>query len=187
VLVLGAFLPPILGISLRRRAERESVRVWPIDLPGFEWALLISLIVLIGLYGAFVLEDRVVGALAVIDSVIAVVLIITGGMSGAFSRRSTINIDLNDAGIATVQALEGGVSVPSVVESVPVKRTVTVTVPSGLRAPILLLASQGDALPAGLSHFHVIAASSSASGELESLAGVEFELGQGPLVLNMHS
>jgi hypothetical protein len=183
VVFLGGALPLLLGMSLRRRAER---RVSESRLLGSSLlaTLLFGFMMVCAIYAVVIYQSILERSVAVAALVVIVASTISAVRRRSFADRSTLLVDLADDGSLSVTALTGGqpVRVHAPTSLGHDENELVIEVPDGLPSPVLLLALDGEVLPARLGAYRITTADGSEIvGRLEDLAGDLVSPGEGAL------
>lgn len=155
IMFLGGVLPVLLGLAMRVHAERRGApglrRVWPL------WVLFGIYATASGVYAIFIYQDVVPRVIAAVALVLSVTCMIAARRFGAFRPRSTVAVDLDDAGRVDATVLVAGqprsaVAPPALVDSLT---SLVVEVDGPVVSPVLVAARQGDGVPPVLETWQV--------------------------------
>ena len=186
ITLLGGGLPILLNLSLRARAERSVDVGRIIQARWLNLGIFVMFCIICALYAAVIYEtilNRVVAA-AVLG--LFLWLYIRSSRSGAFRPRSAISLELRRDGGLRVDAVDNAASrqveAPSTVD--PTDRQLRITIPDGLRSPVVITAIDGETVPARLGAFTASTADgATVTGRLEDTLGTEVTLGSGDLTV----
>lgn len=173
IVLLAGVLPLLLEMSLRRRAERSVKTPRLIGLP-VQLTLLVFFTAVTVIYAVVIYDAWYKKAVAALAFAISSGSMIASRRARAFDRRSTVLVETDDGGRFTAVALDGGDPTDLRVEyeNVDGRRCLVIDVPAGISSPLLLLALDGEAVPAALGEWTVqVGATKVASGHLEDSAG----------------
>jgi amino acid permease len=174
IILLGGVIPLLLGISLRARAER------PISILRLGDSLPIQVVLVIGftavtiVYATVIYDTWYQKLAAVIAFGATATMVIASIRAGGFARRSTLLVELDTEGKTLVSGLDHGAQRDKDTTAVVdvSSRSMSVDMPTGLRPPMLLLALDGEAVPARLGKWTLtVGGSAVSSGQLEDSAG----------------
>jgi hypothetical protein len=170
-------------MSLRRRAER---RVSESRLLGSSLltTLLFGFMMVCALYAVVIYQSILERSVAVAALVVIVASTISAVRRRSFADRSTLLVDLAEDGSLSVTALTGGqpVRVHAPTSLGHDQNELVIDVPDGLPSPVLVLALDGEVLPARLGAYRITTADGSEIvGRLEDLAGDLVWPGEGAL------
>ena len=152
ILLLAGTVPLLLGMSLRQRAERSVSVVRLADARSVQAALLIVFAAVAIVYATVIYDAWYQRLTAVVAFTATIAMVISSIRSGAFARRSTLLVELDQSGHTSISALDHGSTpayTPTVVHD-DAANTLSVEIPPGLHPPLLLLALDGEAVPARL-------------------------------------
>lgn len=173
IVLLAGVLPLLLEMSLRRRAERSVRTPRLIGLP-VQLTLLVFFAAVTVIYAVVIYDAWYKKAVAALAFAISSGSIIASRRARAFDRRSTILVETDDGGRFTAVALDGGdpTDIRVDYENVDGRRCLVIDVPAGITSPLLLLALDGEAVPAALGEWTVqVGTTKVATGHLEDSAG----------------
>jgi hypothetical protein len=148
-------LPVLLGLAMRVQAERRGApgrtRVWAM------WTLFAVYATASGLYAVAVYEEPLARTIAAVAFVLSLVCMVAAQRFGAFRPRSTVAIELDDAGSIDTTVLVAGepqaARAPrAVVDSL---QGLVVEVDLPVVSPVLVAARQGDGVPPVLETWQV--------------------------------
>jgi amino acid permease len=185
IVLLAGVMPLMLGMSLRGRAER-AVRSSRLVGPPLQIALLALFMAVTIVYAVFIYEQWYQRLVAATAFGVLAFTIVASFRAKAYDRRSTILLEPDGPAGFRVTALDGGQAVDARVVQYEDnhRRSLMIDIPSGLTPPLLLVALDGEGVPAALGEWTIsIDGSTIASGYLEDSAGdiVEWPKASGPL------
>ena len=174
ILLLAGVVPLLLGVSLRRRAERPIAITRLADAISIRTALVVGFAVVAVVYATVIYDSWYQKLAAVIAFGATSTMVVASIRDGGFRKRSTLLVEITADGSAQVSALDYGVQrereAAVVVDELG--KTMSVELPMGLRPPLLLLALDGEAVPAELGKWSLtVGGEEVASGQLEDSSG----------------
>jgi len=160
LVLLDGIVPLLLGLSVRRQAERP-MRFGRFAMPSWVVAVLVvffmgvCVVYAVAIYSAIL--ERAVSVLAMVMSMSCV---LSSRRAGAFSRRSTVTLEVKPDGSTSAFALVAGREVPARISATSLQGedSISVTVDEPLLSPVLVSAVSGDVTPARLADWQVTAA-----------------------------
>lgn len=174
ILLLAGVVPLLLGVSLRRRAERPIAITRLADAISIRTALVVGFAVVAVVYATVIYDSWYQKLAAVIAFGATSTMVVASIRDGGFRKRSTLLVEITADGSAQVSALDYGVQRDreAVVVVDELGKTMSVELPMGLRPPLLLLALDGEAVPAELGKWSLtVGGEEVASGQLEDSSG----------------
>lgn len=186
ILLLAGTVPLLLGMSLRQRAERSVSAARLADARPIQAALLIGFTCVAIVYATVIYDAWYQRLTALVAFAATVTMVISSVRAGAFSKRSTLLVELDQRGNTSVSALDHGTTLANtpVVVHDEATNTLSVEVPPGLHPPLLLLALDGEAVPARLGPWMLtVDGRDITRGQLEDSAGEAIDW---PADLNGH-
>ena len=186
ITLLGGVLPVLLNLSMRYRAER-FVPAGTIFQAAWISRLLFGFFCVICALYAVVIYDAIINRLVAVAVLgLFVWLYIRSTRNGAFRSRSAVSLELNRAGEVRLDVVEASVlrpfQAPDRIEQSD--RNLQITIPDGLRSPVLITAIDGETVPARLGTFTATSADGvTATGRLEDTLGTEITLGTGSVTI----
>lgn len=177
IVLLAGILPLLLEMSLRRRAERSVHTPRLLGLP-IQLSLLAFFTAVTVIYAVVIYDAWYQKAVAALAFVISSFSIIASRRSGAFDRRSTLLVETDAEGQLHAAALDSGTAadLQMTTDYVEGRRSLVIDIPGGVKPPLLLLALDGEAIPAELGEWSfMVGQSTIASGYLEDSAGEVIE------------
>ncbi len=159
LVLLDGIVPLLLGLSLRMQAERPK-RFGGFSMPS--WIVAALAVFFMGvcvLYAVAIFSAILERAVSVLAMVMSMSCMLSARRAGAFTRRSTVTLDVKPDGSASAFALVAGKEVPARVSSATLdgQQSISVRVDSPLISPVMVSAVSGDVTPARLADWQVTA------------------------------
>lgn len=156
IMFLGGVLPVLLGLAMRVHAERRGApglkHVWTL------WVLFAVYAAASGVYAVAIYRDLLPRVIAAIALALSVACMFTARRFGAFRPRSTVAVELDDAGTVDTTVLVAGRPRAAVAPSTLVDSlaSLVVEVDGPVVSPVLVAARQGEGVPPVLETWQVI-------------------------------
>lgn len=159
LVLLDGIVPVLLGLSMRRQAERP-MRFSRFSMPAWVVSLLVVFFSAVCiLYAVAIFSAIIERAVSVLAMVMSLSCVLSARRAGAFTRRSTITLEVAPDGSTSAFALVAGREVEARVSTPHLEgqQSVSVTVDEALVSPVLVSAVAGDVTPARLADWQVTA------------------------------
>lgn len=159
LVLLDGIVPLLLGMSVRRQAERpmrfgrRAMPTWVVA------ALVVFFSAVCILYAVAIFSAIIERAVSVLAMVMSLSVVLSARRFGAFVPRSTVTLEVAPDGSTSAFALAAGREVPARVSAPQISghESIAVTVDEPLLSPVLVAAVAGDVTPARLAEWQVTA------------------------------
>ena len=176
LVLLQGTLPVMLGLSLRRRAERR-LPFARFRMPAWVVSVLVTFFLAVCVAYAVVIYhaalERVVASLSLL---VCISVVVAARRFGAFKARTNITLEVGADGQLDAYALMGGddvaVAAPAVLAAD--SRSLEISVDGPVLSPVLVRAVSGDVTPGRLGQWQVIAVG--AEGERSVGSGLQMDV-----------